>query len=295
MQLIKYYFSPVQDRQSFYDHTKDPFGNRYLYDDLKKRLIEIDVPVEEVDIDINDFKDWLKNFIELKKHYENLGDVFIEKCLEHYLAFRFLKISVDDVYIDVAASESPWADILNNRGIKSYRLDLVYPVGINGVNIGADAGNTNLCDAFASVLSTQCAYECFMGGTDIDFIKEASRILDEKGRFGILPLYLDDTYYVATSPYCNQQELVIESEAKKVWRDDAHRVPFSRHYSADAFKARIFSRIPSGMTGRILYFRNLVEFMNEYPGQMIYCFFMFYCEKNEIKEEGGHENITGIL
>ena len=124
---------------------------------------------------------------------------------------------------------------LNKQGIKSYRLDLAYPAGIHGIDIGSDAGDTKLPDAFATVLSAQCAYECFMGDADIRFIKEAARILKSKGKYGIVPLYLDNDYYISTSPYCNQKEVVIEAEAKKVWRDDAFKVPFSRHYSPNPF------------------------------------------------------------
>ena len=205
-----------------------------------------------------------------------MGDVFVEKCLEHYLAFRQLKISNDDVYIDIAASGSPWADILNKRGIRSYRLDLGYPEGIHGINIGADAGNTKLPDRFCSVMSAQCAYECFMGDADVRFVSEAARILDKKGRYGIIPLYLEDTYFVATSPYCNQQNVKIEGEARRIWRDDEYKVPFSRHYSPEYFKERIYSSIPDSMRGKILYFRNLTDVMRHYPGQRIYCLFMFY-------------------
>jgi hypothetical protein len=156
---------------------------------------------------------------------------------------------------------------------------MAYPEGIHEVNIGADAGNTKLPDGFASVLSAQCAFECFMGDADIRFVSEATRILNEKGRYGIVPLYLDNTYFVATSPYCNQQDIVIESEAKKVWRDDRFKAPFSRHYSPESFWERIYSQIPESMTGKVLYFRNLPEVMKHYPGQRIYSFFMFYCER----------------
>jgi hypothetical protein len=239
--LLEFHTSPKEERQSCHDHTQQPFNNRGLYADLKDRLVANGVPVEEVDIDVSDFECWLEDFSEIKKNYQRMGEVFVEKCLEHYLAFRHLKISDNDLYIDIAAAGSPWADILNKRGIKSYRLDMAYPEGIHEVNIGADAGNTKLPDGFASVLSAQCAFECFMGDADIRFVSEATRILNEKGRYGIVPLYLDNTYFVATSPYCNQQDIVIESEAKKVWRDDRFKAPFSRHYSPESFWERIYS------------------------------------------------------
>jgi len=281
VQLIEFKNSAKEDRQSFYDHTKDPLGSIGFYEGLKDRLMSAGIPVESVDIDILDFERWLNDFPEIKRFYENVGDVFIEKCLEHYLTFRHLNISSGDVYIDVASAGSPWAGIINKWGGKAYRLDLSFPKGINGTDIGADAGDTKLPNDFASVLSLQCAYECFMGDPDILFVEEASRILDRKGRYGIVPLYLADIHFVSTSPYCNQAEVIIEPEARKVWRDDEYKVPFSRHYSPESLATRIYSRIPDGMEGKIIYFKNLNEVMRHYPGQRIYCFFMFLCEKKK--------------
>ena len=278
-QLIEFHNSPKELRQSYYDHTKDPLGNRDYYARLKDKLLATSVPVEEVDIDISDFEHWLGDFPKLKEYYQPMGNAFIEKCLEHYLAFRHLQVTEDDVYIDIAAAGSPWANILNSRGIRAYRLDLSYPEGVHGVDIGADAGNTKLADGFCSVMSAHCAYECFMGDADVRFVGEAARILSDKGRYAIIPLYLDDTYFVATSAYSEQKGVIIESEAKKVWRDDGYKVPFSRHYSPEAFQKRIYSGIPGNMTGKVLYFRNLTDVMERYQGQLIYCFFMFYCER----------------
>jgi len=237
------------------------------------------VPVEEVDIDINDFKSWLNNFSKIREYYLEKGDVFIEKCLEHYLAFSYLKISDNDTYIDIGAAGSPWSEVMNDRGIKSYRLDLSFPEGINGTNIGANAGDTKLPNGFATVLSLHCSFECFMGDADISFIQESNRILDGEGRYSIIPLYLEDEYFVSTSPYCDQSIVKIESAAKRVWRDDEYKVSFSRHYSPESFHERIFSRIPEDMKGKLLYFQNLQEIMKHYPGQRVYCFFMFLCEK----------------
>lgn len=283
LQLVEFQNSAKEDRQSFYDHTKDPFGSIDFYESLKERLVSVDVLVEPVDIDIPDFERWLNDFPEIRRHYENMGDVFIEKCLEHYMTYRLLNISAGNIYIDIASSRSPWSEILNAQGgIKAYRLDLSFPKGINGIDIGADAGNTKLPDGFASVLSLQCAYECFMGDADIRFVREASRILDRKGRYGIVPLYLSDVHFVSTSPYCNQAEVIIEPEARKVWRDDEYKVPFSRHYSPESFAARIYSTIPADMEGKILYFKNLADMMRHYPGQKLYCFFVFLCEKSQL-------------
>lgn len=182
-------------------------------------------------------------------------------------------------------------DRSQKQGVKTYRLDLSFPKGINGIDIGADSGDTKLPDGFTSVLSLQCAYECFMGDADILFVKETSRILNKKGRYGIVPLYLADIHFVSTSPYCNQAEVIIEPEARKVWRDDEYKVPSSRHYSPESFAERIYSRIPDDMEGKIIYFKNLEEVMMNYLGQRVYCFFMFLCEKKKIRTYNEEFNV----
>jgi hypothetical protein len=114
-QLIEFQNSEKEDRQSFYDHTKDPLGSINFYEGMKDRLLTAGVPVEPVDIDMPDFERWLNDFPEIRRHYEKMGDVFIEKCLEHYLIYRYLNISEGDIYIDVASGGSPWAEVLNSR------------------------------------------------------------------------------------------------------------------------------------------------------------------------------------
>ena len=114
-QLIEFQSSVEEDRQSFYDRTKDPLGSIGFYEGLKDRLLSAGVSVEPVDIDIPDFERWLNDFPEIRMFYEKMGDVFIEKCLEHYLTFKHLNISSGDTYIDVASSGNPWAEVLNSR------------------------------------------------------------------------------------------------------------------------------------------------------------------------------------
>ena len=92
-------------------------------------------------------------------------------------------------------------------------------------------------------------------------------------------MYLANIHFVSTIPYCDQTKVKIESAAKKVWRDDEYKVPFSRHYSPESFAERIYSCIPDDMEAKVFYFRNLDEVMRHYSAQKIYCFFMFLCEK----------------
>lgn len=236
------------------------------------------MPVEDTRVDIADFEEWRRDFWELDQFYSRWAAVRIEKCLEHYLAFKWLGISQKDLYIDIAASDSIWAKFLSQRGIIAYRLDLKYPLGIKGRDIGADAGDTKLPDEFASAMSLHCAFETFRNDADIRFIHEAWRVLNERGRLAILPLYTDETYFILSSPYVDLSGVQIDQGAIRVWREDSHKGPFSRHYSPEAFAKRIYSQI-EGMTGKIVHFTNLDELRARYSGQRIYCHFMFYCEK----------------
>lgn len=278
-QIVEYSQSPKELRQSFHDPTKRSFENSVFFFQLRDRLTRSAVPVEEVSIDIRDFERWLGEFRGIYAHYRASREACIEKCLEHYLVYRHLKLSHEDIYVDVASAASPFARILNSRGISSYSLDLSYRPGTHGRRIGADAAGTGLPAGFASAISAQCAYEHFQEEADVLFLAEADRILDERGRYAIVPLYLADTHINLLSPFCDLAEVKTDLGAVKVWREDRYRLPFSRFYSPESFARRIYSALPGTMGGNVLFFKNLVEVMQRFPGQHIYCWFMFCGEK----------------
>jgi len=279
---LEFHHSPLEVRQSYHNLTQDPVKSYQIYIVIRDRLAQMGVRVEDISIDVADFHKWLKAFPEIDAFYQGMSDVYIEKCLEHYLSFTYLGLSTQDTFIDIAASGSPYATSLRRRiGLKAYRLDLLYRKGIHGHDIGGDAGDTGLPKGFATSLALHCAYECFMGDADIHFVHEAARILKPGGRYVIVPLYLDNTYYNSTSPYCSQTGLEFDPTALKVWRDDRYLVPFSRHYSPEAFIERVYSRIPDDMSGTVYFIRNLPDLWQAFVGQRIYCYFLFQCAKSQ--------------
>jgi SAM-dependent methyltransferase len=170
-----------------------------IISNLAERLEAI-VTVTKTIIDISEFEVWLKEYPEVVSYYDKLGDVKIEKLLEHYLTSKHLDAG-RGVYIDIAASGSPFSDAVGQHtGCKAYCQDLVFEKGIHGNRIGGDAGEMPVPDDFADVMALHCAFECFQGDADIRFVKEAGRVLKNGGRFGIIPLYLDDIYFVKTGP-----------------------------------------------------------------------------------------------
>lgn len=249
-------------------------------ENLIERFKKLNIPVIYEKIDIADFNKWRKKYKEIDKYYRSLNDVYIEKVLEHYLTMRFLDIKKKDTLIDIAALGSPYAKIVKKRlGNKSYSQDLIYEKGINKDKIGGDAGSMPLSDYFADVLTLHCAYECFQGDSDINFIREAQRVLSNKGRLGIVPLYVDDVYFIMTGPKYDKRKINVEKEARWIWRDDnGQSQPFSRHYNPESFKERIINNI-SNMKYKIVNFTNINELEKYYNNQRIYCNFMFICGK----------------
>jgi len=282
-QLDQFHQSPPEDRQSFHDHTMHPSRDRDVYPPLRDRLARAGVGVEDVELDVDGFRKWMGTFPELVDYYRRQGkpmaDVVVEKCLEHYLSSQCLQVRSGEVFVDVAAAGSPYVELLRARGVEAYKLDMGYPAGRDGVRIGADACHTGLPDGFASALASHCAFECFQGDADTRFVTEAGRILDEHGRYAILPLYVESTHAICTSPYCCQDTVTVDEGARRIWREDVFHIPFNRIYSPESFHRRVHAHVPDDMHGKVLFVRNLDELMQRYPDQRLYCFFVYYCRK----------------
>ncbi|MBN2964462.1 hypothetical protein JWV37_06700 [Sulfurospirillum sp. T05] len=269
--------------QSEVDFSKNPLENYSYFTSMADELEARGANVVVENIDIDDFKCWLSMFSNIDNQYRGCGDVYIEKCLEHYLSYKLLDFLPTDVFMDVAASGSQYANELYyaKKVKQTYLLDLAYAEGINGIKIGANAGDMRLPKNFVDKMSMHCAYECFEGNADIGFLKEASTVLNKNGKFVITPLYLDKTYYNCTSEKCDQSEIQFDSKALKVWRDDEYSVPFSRHYSPESLCQRVIHNMPSNIQYKLYFFENLPELMREFVGQRIYCYFLLYGEKND--------------
>jgi hypothetical protein len=274
-----YLASDPAHRQRRYDRTQAPSEHLDYYRDLRDRLESAGVQVVDAPIDPGEFGAWLDRYAVLDRFYRRFGDIWIEKCLEHYIVARELGLRRGDTYLDVASAGSPWARVLRTQGVEAYRLDLIYRSGIRGINIGANATATNLPAGFARAVSIQCAFELFFGQTDRLFLEETARILAPGGRAAITPLYLDDTHFVLHSPDALPPPGSGELGAVRIWRDDNVPAPYSRHYSPETFADRIASQLPQGLSGSVAYASNLGEVMAAYPDQRIYPFFTFVLKK----------------
>ena len=114
---------------------------------------------------------------------------------------------------------------------------------------------------------------------DFPILKEARRVLTRGGRLGIVPLYVDDEYFVKIGPKYDKRKVEIEKGARQVWRDDKYEaVPFSRHYSPESLEERVIDNM-GDLKYEIIHFTNLVDLEKHFPGQRLYAYFLLKAEK----------------
>jgi hypothetical protein len=248
--LADFYLNPFAKKQSRL--TKLDYNR--IKRDFEARGIEV-VPYQ---IDINEFKAWLSEAKFPEYYSKSYDDVFSEKALEHYVGSKLLDLYKGDVLIDVAASSSPWLEISERMyDCTTYALDLGFPPGINGKKIGADATAMPIPSGFATKMVLHCAYEMFEGDADIRLLPEAYRVLAGGGKMVILPLYMHNFYFADSSPLSDRRDLDYQ-KAERVWRDDGHRVRFSRKYSVEAFSDRVVNNL-TGFKLKIFHIENEKE------------------------------------
>lgn len=176
--------------------------NSIIHDHIKGELKNNGFKVVDFDIDISEYKKFVID-AQYKKFLSYYGggqaSNFAEKSLEHYLAAKFLNLSKDDIYIDVASANSPAPEIYHTLyGCDIYKQDLIYPMGLNLNVMGGDASNMPVGGDFATKMALHCSFEHFEGDSDIKFIREANRVLKKKGKLCIIPLYLFNKYAIQT-------------------------------------------------------------------------------------------------
>ena len=133
------------------------------------------------------------------------GKYYIEKLLEHYVSIKLSKFRKDDVFIDIAADQSYFADYISKTyDIEAYRQDIIYRKGIFSSPsvplVGGDAAILPFRDNYISRMTLHCSLEHFEGDSDILFLQEAERVLKDGGKCVILPLYLGEEYHFVTDP-----------------------------------------------------------------------------------------------
>lgn len=163
-----------------------------------------------------------------------------EKLLQHYLSMELLKVTPDDVYVDVASNTSPMKEIVRRlSGAKTYSLDLSYPPGIHGDQIGCDAGAMPLADGSVSKMTLHCSFEHFAGDADSRFVRECARVLRPGGAVCIVPLYILPRYCIRMDPTLECRLSVPGGEQAPVIFVKGYKVDFGRFYDPRMLHKRV--------------------------------------------------------
>lgn len=180
-------------------------------ENILKDLIPLDLSYYTIDIgNFKKFENGFKPFIDNQRKYLNplLSEHIwpehtpsTEKQLEYYLSIEFLNLSKDDIYIDIASCLSLFPSYVQEKiGCQTYRQDILYTnIPVENL-IASDACNLPVKNDFFSAITLHCSYEHFEEDKDIEFLKEAARVLKPGGKMVILPFYLGSEYTIMIKP-----------------------------------------------------------------------------------------------
>jgi SAM-dependent methyltransferase len=200
------------------------------------------VAVAPYRIDITAFLRYLEEAPYPDSYRRDFGELFIEKALEHWVSLHLIApITNDGILIDVASCSSPFPDIVEARhNISAYRQDLSYPDGVNGKTVGGSAERLPFAEASISAMTLHCSLEHFERDADINFIREAERVLRPGGMLCILPLYLAEVFHNLTDPDVERTGLVFDAEAA-IAEVPGWRNRFGRFYDIPRFSERVLA------------------------------------------------------
>ena len=273
----KYYSFRYKNELEYRNPSQDEL--QQIENDFKMVGVEIHSLSVNVD-DFNSFKSKYK--FPSDYHGGKQSGVWEEKLLEHYIAFKMLDLdnfTNNSTYIDVAANESPWANMIrdiNGGIIMSYAIDLNAPTKFSEYDyyMQMDATKTNFKDNSVDGVSLQCAYEMFAGNADIELIRELKRILKPNGKAIISPLYMHTHPCHYASPDFYGKGFG-DMDSKEYIRWDCYGIYSSRKYDANNLKVRILDLITElGMKYKIYVLKNKEEISKE-----IYMHFILEVEK----------------
>lgn len=248
---------------------------------IEKEFMAADVTIYDYSPSLNAFTAFQEaQYFPSDYHGGVAVSVWDEKLLEHWVSAERLGLMdyhPADIYVDLAAGSSPWAQVLRERlGISAFAIDLEVGAAYSGLNYynEENATSTTFADESVSGASLQCAYEMFMRNDDTNLFKELARILKPGGKVVIVPLYMHTHYCAYASPeYYGKGNA--DLLAKEYVCCDWSGIPSARFYDVIQLKKRVLNPIESlGMKYKLLALRNKADL-----GKGIYCHFILEITK----------------
>jgi ubiquinone/menaquinone biosynthesis C-methylase UbiE len=199
----------------------------------------------KLNVSINEIEKWLKNggLGEFVTYYIH------KKGLEFFFSYKILEININDVVMDAAGGKSRYLNAVqkNTSASNLYLTDHIYQ-GVteldDGVKVvGGDISSIHIEDQSIDKIACHHAFEHFQENKDVDFIREAYRILKLNGMLVIIPLFVADRYIEcwnienSNKRFDKKSEVVIDKTASiPGGNNDGH---FARFYSVESLIFRI--------------------------------------------------------
>ncbi len=166
-------------------------------------------------------------------------------ALWHFLGTELAHLDRDSVVVDVGARPGIWGEMIRRHvGCTVYEVDLNYKKGIHGFRIGSGAESIPLPNESVTHFLSFCAFNCFEGSGDTDFLTEATRLLVPGGKIILVPLCIADEYVNLYDPQILTDLSRLDNEAKAIeWPGWGNN--FGRWYNNEALQERILNHISS--------------------------------------------------
>lgn len=250
--------------------------------EIEKQLASLGVVISDLEMDPAEFKQWLNlNLFPENYHGGKNGRVWDEKLLEHWLSLKLLDLdsySSQDIFLDVAAGNSPWTYILRDKfSLKAYAIDLVptnLGFGVNEYYLVGDATNMHFDPNSITGMALHCSYEMFMKASDTDLIVEMARVLKPGGKAIILPLYMHTHFCAYSTPEYYGRGYTDTSAAEYI-NMDYYGVPSSRKYDPKNLIDRVLAPIEAN---NLQYSLKVLRKKQDF-GRDIYCHFVLEITK----------------
>lgn len=242
---------------------------------IAEDLEKADFEVLKYRVDKDDYDQYLSqaNYqVEYPEYIEEFKESLPGKTFQHYVSYKLLDMKKDDVYMDVASSNSVFPYIAEKIcQVKTFKQDISYKWGVNGNRIGSYASSIPMPDNSIDYMALHCSLEHFEGNEDFLFIKEAHRLLSVKGKVCIIPLYLADEYVIMTSPkvWIDKYSVYIKAPEfdprARISINDSIRQRQSKHFSVQILKEELLDKFSDKFNIKIYFIENFREFERAKP------------------------------